>query len=168
MTGVWPFSDDADEHDPLTMLRIAVTSSHPRYGYHVAFDRDSEQRPTDDEAAILASYLDLRLTWYNDGYRQRMAERPLDTDSGTNTVVFHKWGAGDWGYRRASFTVGLTWTVAGPGLREQNTLGLTGRDVQPHSLIMLLDRIQQHGSDEPSPRWEEWKAIHPAIFKIAS
>jgi hypothetical protein len=165
MTGVWPFGDDADEHDPLTMLRIAVTSSHPRYGYHVAFDRDSEQRPTDDEAAMLASYLDLRLTWYNAGYRQRMARRPLDTDSGANTVIFHKWGAGDWGYRRASYTHGLMWTVGGPGLRNNPPLGLTGPAAQPHTLLALLDRIKQLGTDEPDAGWEAWKAARPDIFR---
>lgn len=160
----WPYGGDADEHDPLTALRIAVTDSHPRCRYHVAFDRDSEARPTDEEAAMLASYLDLRLTWYNTSYRQRMAARPLDTDGSINTVIFHKWGRDDWGYRRASFTGGLMWTVAGPCRREHNTLGLTGRDVQPHSLIMLLDRIRQHGSDEPNAEWEAWKAARPNIF----
>lgn len=54
----WPFGTDADRDDPLTAMRIAVTSSHPGWAFLVAFDRESEARPTDHEAAMLRSFLD--------------------------------------------------------------------------------------------------------------
>jgi hypothetical protein len=92
----WPF--DADRGDPLTAMRIAVTSSHPMWAYLVAFDQQSEARPTDHESALLASYLDeYKSYWYNDSYRLRMEARPLDVDGGANGVIFHKWAADDWG-----------------------------------------------------------------------
>lgn len=66
----WPF--DADQGDPLTARRIAVTHSHPGWRYLVAFDRESTERPTDHEVDLLVSYLEeYKARWYNDGYRRQ-------------------------------------------------------------------------------------------------
>jgi hypothetical protein len=99
----WPF--DADRDDPLTAHRIAVTSSLPGWFYLVAFDRESVDRPTDAEVALLVSFLnEYKDHWYGDNsYRRRMEARPLDVDGGANGIAFHKWGADDWGYRRRSY-----------------------------------------------------------------
>ena len=48
-TAEWKF--DADQHDPLTALRIPVTSFSPCWKYTATLDRESEARPTDLEAA---------------------------------------------------------------------------------------------------------------------
>jgi hypothetical protein len=156
----WPF--DADRDDPLTALRIAVTSSHPTWAYLVAFDRESEERPTDAEAALLASFLDeYKAHWYGDGpYRRRMQARPLDVDGGANGVIFHKWAADDWGYRRHSYERGHLFSVVPPALRGEYSDGIPG----PLSLLALMDRINGW-TDGPSPRWEAWKAAHPDVFR---
>ena len=113
----WPF--DADRDDPLTALRIAVTSSHPEWRYLVAFDRESAERPTDAEAALLVSYLDdYKTYWYNASYLAHLSRRPLDVDGGANGVVFHKYGADDWGYRRQSWERGPLFVPQSPGVRE--------------------------------------------------
>ncbi len=158
----WPFGDDADQHDPLTAHRIAVTCSHPGWRFLVAFDRASDARPTDYETALLRSFLDqYKDHWYGgNGYQQRMEERPLDVDGGANGVVFHKWGEDDWGYRRQSYERGYLFTVVPPSMRDRYADGWGG----PLSLRALMDRIHQHGSDEPSERWEAWKAAHPEVF----
>jgi hypothetical protein len=149
----WPFGTDADRDDPLTARRIAVTSSHTRWFYLVAFDRDSEARPTDHEADLLVSYLDhYKDHWYgNSGFRAEMEERALDVDGGANGVIFHKWGPHDWGYRRQSFTMGpLFW----PGWDRERRYSLAG----------LMDHMQTYGSDEPISHWRQWKADHPDVF----
>lgn len=156
----WPF--DADQHDPLTARRIAVTSSHPGWYYLVSFDRQSEARPTDAEVDMLVSFLDeYKDRWYgNTGYRQNMERRPLDVDGGANGVIFHKWGEDDWGYRRQSFTQGYLFTVVWPGQRDREPdHGYRG----PFSLAELMDRIHSHG-DGPSPKWEQWKAANRRVF----
>lgn len=155
----WPF--DADQHDPLTALRIAVTSSHPGWYYLVSFDSESPDRPTDTEAAMLASFLDeYKDHWYGDSsYRSRMERRPLDVDGGANGVIFHKWGPDDWGYRRHSYTRGHLFSVVPPALRGKYDDGIPG----PLSLAALMDRIHTIG-DEPMPRWVAWKAARPEVF----
>lgn len=66
MTGTWKY--DADEHDPLTKLRIPVTSAHPGWTYTACFDRESEQRPTDAEALMIASFIEqYQERWFGDG-----------------------------------------------------------------------------------------------------
>lgn len=152
----WPFGFDADEDDPLTAHRIAVTSSHPGWFYLVAFDRDSEDRPTDAETALLVSYLGhYKDHWYNDRYRARLLERPLDVDGGANGVIFHKWGPDDWGYRKQSFTMGpLFW----PGWDRERR----------YSLLELMDHMQTYGGDEPISHWQQWKADHAAVFAAAT
>jgi hypothetical protein len=157
----WPFGSDADRDDPLTKLRIAVTSSHPRWSYLVSFDRDSAVRPTDAEAAMLASFLEeYKHHWYRRSYLAQLAERALDVDGGANGVVFHKFGTDDWGYRRHSFQQGWPWSVVWPSLRDREADSpIRG----PFTLAEVMDRAQGRG-DEPPRRWVEWKAAHPEVF----
>lgn len=157
----WPFGDDADCDDPLTAMRIAVTSSHPRWSYLVSFDRQSQERPTDAEAAMLASYLDeYKSHWYRPSFAAQLLDRPLDVDGGANGVVFHKWGVDDWGFRRRSYTMGYLYTVVPPTLRATRTDGVRG----PLSLLRVLDWLHCHSDNSPSPRWTAWKASHPAVL----
>lgn len=159
MAEKWEF--DAPQDDPLTALRIPVTSSHPDWYYIVAFDRESEQRPTDAEAAMLVSFLEQYIDyWYNDSFKAKLAQRPFDVDGGANGVIFHKWAIDDWGYRRRTFERGWLFSVVPPALRDKYTDGIPG----PLSLSALMDRIQSHGDDTPSPRWVAWKEAHPEVF----
>ncbi|WP_369274459.1 hypothetical protein AB5J55_35070 [Streptomyces sp. R11] len=173
-TKAWPFGTDAIQDDPLTAMRIpVVTSFNPRWCYVAAylgtsadtgntFDPPwpfaSAERPTDAEAQMLVSYLqEHRHYWFgNEGYARKMDQRPLDIDSGWNTTVFIKYGADDWGYRRCSWTYGPTFVPGPPGSDSRAAVG-------QHSLEQVMDRIQAHGN-EPSPRWQQWKANHPNIF----
>lgn len=160
----WPY--DADRDDPLTALRIPVTSSHPDWCYLVAFDRDSAARPTDPEARMLASFRDDYIVyWYNDSYKARMAEHPFDIDSGANGVTFRKWGTDDWAYRRRTWIYGPTYVPHPPHLREYDPVD---KPLGPLSLERLMDHIHMRGGDKPSPRWLEWKANHPDVFGAAS
>jgi hypothetical protein len=157
----WPF--DADQHDPLAALRIpVVTSLYPGWKYEmcvVITSPDSPDdiwgpalRPGEAETRMLAAYLEYKMEWYNAGWQAKMRKRPLDVDSGTNTVVFQKRAEGDWHYRRASWQYGPL-TVGAP-------------DGQPLGLEALLDRIHLYGDDEPAPKWVEWKAAHPEAFPV--
>ncbi|MCP9209573.1 hypothetical protein [Streptomyces cucumeris] len=160
----WPFGDDADRDDPLTELRIAVTGSHPMWSYLVAFDKESAERPTEAEAAMLVSFLEEYKThWYGEGgYRHKLAERPLDVDGGANGTVFRKWGRDDWGHRKQSWTRGPMYVPLSPGNRKNYPSEALG----PLSLLQLMNRIHSHGDDEPSTRWEKWKSRHPEDFGI--
>lgn len=166
----WPFGDDATQDDPLTAHRIAVTCSHPGWRYIVAFDRESPARPTDAETRMLVSFLDdYKTYWYSPSYRARLATRPLDVDGGANTVIFHKFGDDDWGYRRASFTIGWQWTIAWPDCRaDERATGVCGPFIGPYPLDALMDLIHDRGSTKPSTRWGAWKATHPEVFPPTS
>lgn len=161
----WPFGTDADRDDPLTELRIAVTGSHPRWCYLVAFDRDSDARPTDAEAAMLASYLEeYKAYWYGNGrYAHTLTQRPLDVDGGANGVVFRKWGEDDWGYRRQSWTRGPRYVPQSPPIRarypEEAPQG-------PLPLLEVMDRAHTI-CGEVYPRWTEWKTAHPDVFPVS-
>jgi hypothetical protein len=162
----WPFGEAATRGDPLTELRIAVTSSHPGRAFLVGFDRESEARPTDREAAQLRSYLDQYIDrWYNSSHQAILARLPLDVDSAANGVVFHKWAEGDWGYRRWSYTLGFTFTVTPPNLRgTPYDKGAKG----PYSLERLMDRMHAVGEGKLRPRWLAWKEAHPQCFPPAA
>lgn len=148
---------DADQHDPLTALRIPVVSAWPDWNYIVAFDRDSDERPTEAEAAMLASFLQQYIDyWYNGSYKARLAERPFDIDGGANGVVFRKYADGDWGYRRRTWTIGPSFVPEHPRFADR-TLG-------PLTLAQLMDRIHTGSDDKPSQRWTAWKAQHPEVF----
>lgn len=156
----WPF--DADRGDPLTAHRIAVTSSHPGWCYLVAFDRESEERPTERETAMLVSFLEeYKHHWYRPGYREHLERRPLDVDGGANGIVFHKWAENDWGYRRRSFERGNLFTVTWPA---QRASAKPGKYLGPFSLEALMDRIHTVGGDGPMQQWVDWKAAHPEVF----
>lgn len=164
----WPY--DADRDDPLTKLRIPVVSSfNPRWKYVAAylnvdpackFDPPwpfaSAERPTDTEAAMIASFIQEYLRhWFREGYVERLAQRALDVDGGNNTTVFIKYGAGDWGYRLCSWTYGPTFVPQPPNF--------PGRQVGPLGLVQVMDRAHSIG-DEVMPRWQQWKADHPDAF----
>ncbi|MGW0578326.1 hypothetical protein ACWD25_20675 [Streptomyces sp. NPDC002920] len=160
----WPFGTDADREDPLTALRIAVTGSHPMWCYLVAFDRESEVRPTDAEATMLASYLEeYKAYWYGNGsYARRLAERPLDVDGGANGVIFRKYAEDDWGYRRQSWTQGPTFVPQSPRLRE---LYPGEAPLGPMTLAAVMDRAHTI-CGEVFSRWTEWKAAHADVFPV--
>ncbi|MGA3524129.1 hypothetical protein [Melissospora conviva] len=161
ITDPWPFGDDADRDDPLTAHRIAATTSHPDWAYLVAFDRNSEARPTDRETAMLASYLDeWKTRWYNTSYLAHMGRRLLDVDGGANGVVFHKYGENDWGYRRRSYSMGYLFTVVPPHMRDEHSDGLPG----PMSLEALMDHLRDSLAGGPAREWLDWKAAHPEVF----
>ncbi|MFD8771432.1 hypothetical protein [Streptomyces sp. NPDC059916] len=163
MAATWPFDTDADEHDPLTASRIAVTGSHPMWCYLVAFDRESAARPTDSEAAMLASYLEeCKERWYGKegGYRTKLAQRPLDVDGGANGVIFRKYGPNDWGYRRQSWTMGPLYVPQSPRLRE---LYPNDSPIGPYTLVEVMDHAHTI-VDEVHRPWLDWKAQHPEVF----
>lgn len=160
----WPFEDDARRDDPLTELRIAVTTSHPGWAYLVGFDAASEERPTDAEARMLQSYLAEYIDhWYNGGFKSKLAGRALDVDGGANGVVFHKWGDNDWGYRRRSWTMGPLFWPGPSWYRDRYSLQVPASGL---SLQALMDHIHDRPSapGEVSPRWAEWKAAHLEVF----
>lgn len=159
----WPY--DADQHDPLTALRIPVVgSAWPGWAYIVALDSgrldDECFRPTDVEAARLRSFLDEYIAYfYNESYKVTLAELPFDIDGGAAGRIFRKWGPDDWGYRISTWQRGPTYVPAHPRIRarEKNPVG-------PLTLVKVMDRIHTHGIDEPCARWVEWKAAHPEVF----
>lgn len=177
MTAAWPFGTDADEHDPLTKLRIPVVGSfNPEWRYVAAYLRPvtdgpdylkgppfgSVERPTDAEARMLASFLQKhRQYWFNnEGYARKMDQRPLDIDSGWNTTVFIKYGPDDWGYRRCSWIQGHTFVPPPPSYRERYPDESGGG---PLTLEQTMDRRHTIG-DEPIAHWVEWKKAHPEVF----
>lgn len=159
--GDWPY--DADRDDPLTALRIPVTGAHLAWRYTATFDRESEVRPTEQEALRLASFIEeYREHWFNDAYKAKLSRRPFDTDA--KTVIFHKWADGDWSYRRDSWIYGPFWVPVWPNLRGTEH-DVAGADA-PMTLVQVMDRIRTIG-DEPLTSWLEWKAAHPEIFEEA-
>lgn len=171
---MWEF--DAAEHDPLTKLRIPVVGSfNPRWRYIGAYLATNEgaevldsppfsssERPTDGEAAMIASYIQEYIQhWFNESYQAKLRERVLDVDSGANTTIFIKYGEDDWGYRRASWRYGHTFVPPPPMFREKYPEESCGG---PLSLPRVMDRIHTIG-DEPMKHWTDWKSSHPDIFK---
>lgn len=156
-TKTWPFEDDADRDDPLTALRIPVTGAYPSFVYLAAFDRGSEERPSDAEAAVISSWIDLQREWFNETWQAKLLERPLDVEGGHNTVIFHKWGEGDWGYRRRTHRYGPTFWPGRPGFRE-------GVERAPYALVDLMDHMQGRHTGFLSQKWIEWKAARPEVF----
>ncbi|MFH9574213.1 hypothetical protein ACH4MG_27195 [Streptomyces sp. NPDC017454] len=156
----WPFGTDADRDDPLSKLRIPVTGTHPHWRYIAAFDRASEARPTDAEARMLASYIEeYKEYFFNDWYKTKLLERPLDVDAVTR--IFHKWSEGDWSYRVITWQYGPFWVPVAPRLRggDSDYEKASG----PLSLEQVLDRAHAI-VDEPMQHWLDWKAAHPEVF----
>ncbi|MFJ4787627.1 hypothetical protein [Streptomyces sp. NPDC088794] len=90
-TADWPY--DADQHDPLTALRIPVTGTHPGHTYTACFDRDSEARPTDTEAQQIASFIEEYQEHYfgNGRWRRIQQAKPFDMDCYTTHTLEDKW-----------------------------------------------------------------------------
>ncbi|MFJ6085098.1 hypothetical protein ACIQI8_27190 [Streptomyces sp. NPDC092369] len=160
-TADWPY--DADQHDPLTQLRIPVTGTHPGFTYTACFDRDSEARPNDAEAQQIASFIEEYQEHYfgNGSWRRVQQAKPFDMDCYT-TTVFHKWAPNDWSYRCVTWQYGPFWVPVFPRQRggeydEQQLGALT--------LVQVMDRIHAHGGDQPSTRWAAWKTSHPEAFR---
>jgi hypothetical protein len=164
MTATWPY--DADRDDPLTALRIPVTSAHPNWRYIAAFDRESEARPTDAEAARLASYIEeYKVHFFGaDGwYKRKLEEAPFDCDAVTK--VFHKWGPNDWSYRVVTWQYGPTWMPTAPRLRSGKH---DDAKLRAMTLVQVMDRTHTIGDDKPMQYWQDWKNTHPDIFGDAS
>ena len=176
----WPFGTDTDRDDPLTALRIpVVTSFKPSWCYTAAYLKPaaddapdylknypfaSTERPTDREAQMLASYiLEHRHYWFgNEGYARKMDARPLDIDSGWNTVVFIKYGPDDWGYGRVSWQYGPTFVPTPPHAR--GTQYAHAKHPGPLPLEQVMDLVHTIGDDGPMRHWLDWKAAHPDVF----
>ena len=167
-TKAWPFGTDADEDDPLTALRIPVTGQFPMWRYVATFDRESEVRPTDTEAAQLASYIEqYKDYFFNDWYKAKLLERPLDVDAVTR--IFHKWGEDDWSYRVVTWEYGPFWVPLAPGLRNSDYAARLHADkpaVGPLALVQVMDRDHHMHTEYPSKAWAAWKADHSDIFPV--
>lgn len=156
----WPY--DADRDDPLTALRIPVTSYYPDWRYIACFDRESEQRPTDAEAAQLASYIEQYKVYFfgADGwYKRKLEESPFDCDAVTR--IFHKWAEDDWSYRVVTWDRGPFWVPVDPKLRggqyDHAKLGAL-------TLVQVMDRDKHMHTEYPDKEWAAWKADHPETF----
>ena len=159
-TTAWPY--DADEHDPLTKLRIPVTGTHPGWRYIACFDRESEQRPTDLEATQLASYIEQYKVYFfgvDSWYKRKLEEKPFDTDAVTR--IFHKWGDGDWSYRVDTWTSGPFWVPLAPRSRGGQ---YDAAKIGPLALVRVMDRDKHMHTEYPSKEWAAWKAAHPEVF----
>ena len=160
MTAAWKY--DADEHDPLTALRIPVTGSHPGWTYTACFDRESEQRPTDVEARQIASFIEeYQERWFGNGsWRQQQQAKAFDMDCYT-TTVFHKWADDDWSYRCVTWQYGPMWVPVFPRQRGSQ---YDDPKLSAMTLVQVMDRIHHVGTKYPSKHWLEWKAAHPDVF----
>ncbi|BFP50065.1 hypothetical protein KCMC57_64330 (plasmid) [Kitasatospora sp. CMC57] len=158
----WPYGTDVDRDDPLTALRIPVTGTHPGHSYTATFDRESEVRPTDAEAQMIASFIEEYQDRHfgNGRWRKIQQAKPFDMDCYT-TSIFHKWAADDWSYRCVTWTGGPFWAPVFP--RQRGTDTDTATIKGPVTLEQLMDRIHSTG-DEPWPHWAAWKAQHPEAF----
>lgn len=159
-TAPWPY--DAIEDDPLTALRIPVTKRRPERAYIVALhgipdmlDEIHDEplhRPTDREAAMIAAYIDyIRQRTYNESWQHKMLAEPLDADPGHVTVVLHKYGTDDWGYRRSTWDT--SWFSPPKPALSPDRLPLES----------VLDRASSGGA-EPHRGWTAWKAARPEVF----
>ncbi|WP_329047068.1 hypothetical protein [Streptomyces sp. NBC_01422] len=170
----WPFGTDAKQDDPLTKLRIpVVTSFNPEWKYVATFiDVDtsryswgSGERPTDAEAVMLASFIEeYKHHWFRESYHRKLAQRPLDVDSGCNTTIFIKYGTDDWGYRMCSWQYGPMYVPVSPKQRggERDYDKCPG----PLTLEQVMDRRHTIG-DGPMKHWLDWKAQHPEVFPVS-
>lgn len=163
----WPY--DADQHDPLTALRIPVTSHYPDWKYTACFHIDSEVRPTDLEARQLVSFIDeYREHWFNERWKAKLAERPFDIDSGNPTWIFHKWADGDWSYRVSTWRYGPVWVPVFPNHRGTEYDDRPAWKA-PMTLAQVMDQLRRSSSgDGVSARWLEWKLTHPDVFSEAT
>lgn len=159
---------DADRDDPLANLRIPVTSAHPDWRYIACFDRESEARPTDLEAAQLASYIEQYKVYFfgaNSWYKRKLEEQPFDADAVTR--VFHKWADDDWSYRVDTWQYGPFWVPLAPRFRGGEFAAHLYADeaaIGPLTLVQVMDRDKHMHTEYPSKDWATWKAVHPEVF----
>ncbi|MEU1443100.1 hypothetical protein [Streptomyces mirabilis] len=175
-TTAWPFGTDADEKDPLTAMRIPVVGSfNPMWKYVAAYLNTagdgpdylqgppfaSNERPTDAEAQMIASFIQAYIQhWFRESYQAKLARRLLDVDSGCKTIVFIKYGPDDWGYRVTEWQYGHTFVPPPPSYRERRPDEDCGG---PLTLEQVMDR-KHTIVDEPMQHWLDWKAAHPEVF----
>ncbi|WP_069766022.1 hypothetical protein [Streptomyces sp. LUP47B] len=171
-TTAWPFGTDANQDDPLTALRIPVVSSfNPEWKYIAAWiDVDtgpyswgSQERPTDTEAAMLASYIDEYIHYFlGDRERQRMLKRPLDVEGRVVTRVFVKYGPDDWGYRVVTWQYGPLFVPTGPKVRGGE------HEYAKHPGPLSLEQVMDLDHGIYPKRWLDWKTAHPDVFPAAT
>lgn len=106
--------------------------------------------PTEEEAALLGSYLEYRIDRYGfyEHIIKQMREKPLDTDSLVNTVTFYKYKNDAWRYQM------LTW--------QHGAWPFFNAEKQYYSLMELLDKIEVF-CDEPNAEWIQWKINHKLV-----
>lgn len=154
----WPY--DADQHDPLTALRIPVVRSPvPDKAYLAVVLAETDNaiwpcsRPTDAEAAMIASYIGYLCSDYRPGWRKAMLERPFDLDGAMATRVFRKRPDGGWCYRLDTWQYGPFWAPPDNG-DPANVLDLEA----------VLDRLVTYDAKMTPQPWLDWKAAHPEAF----
>lgn len=146
---------DADPTHPWAVRwRIPrVTDPWPRWRYEVAVcvpgasnDMWRATEPSEEEARIIAWFLEWRMSYYREGWRAQMRERPFDVDDTTNTVILMRaeWG---WTFRKM--------TYQGPPAPFFNDERRHLYPPTPEGLLALLDHIGEHTT------WPKWKAEHP-------
>lgn len=164
-----PAFTDADlTHRWAREHRIPVVTSTPSWKYEVALlvphhaegetpDPDAFSLwgavwPTDEEAAVVGSYIDYRMEYYNEGWRQQMRARALDVDSSTNTVTLRK-NANGWTYTRATYSHSLFYPLYNKPQHAPTKDGL----------IALVMAINTYGDQVREP-FAEWMARHPGVW----
>lgn len=151
---------DADRSRIQTEFRIPVDSEYPGTMWIACLASDSEV-PSDPELAVLRSYIEYAVGLvYNERWCRILLGDPAVPDdydrnqhlarcAGHNTVAFVK-RDGAWFYRRS------TWGHGPWPFRYAD-------GYEPMTLVALLDHICGYG-DQPSPKWEAWKAERVDVF----
>jgi hypothetical protein len=107
--------------------------------------------PTDEEAAIVASYLEFVVNEkfnYFPHYRAQIREHKLDADEMIATVTLVKRLNYGWGYSKS------TWDSLSPW-------PFLNSDIGPIGLVAVLDHLEQGFNDQPiTAKWSAWKEDH--------
>ena len=155
-----PDFDEVVRDHPLVARRLPVLRNHhPRWKYDVALVVNAEddlwgasEEPTVAESEQLVAYLEFRLRYYNEAWRQRMLDRyPFDIDGSVNTYTFRKCPEVGWQYNARSWTMHVWFPQR--GLHEQRYA----------TLEALLDKVNTYGGDGPTQKWLDFKAESPAF-----
>jgi hypothetical protein len=157
------FSDVMLDHPWVAKYRIPMlTSYHPDHYYFVTladvYNHATEdmpnhwgvETPTEEEAAIVGSYLEFKIA--DQGFRERylkeVRSRILDVDPGFNTISLAKRNRGlGWGYVRMSY-------------RDSILYPYYNADTKYYNLVDLLDFIESYSSSKPRDAWVNWKTAH--------
>lgn len=146
---------DAEPNDPLNQYRIPVTSHTPFFSYITCFDKDSPHRPTNREIGQLRSFIDEHIDhWFTTMERQEISRQPFDTQLGWNSLVFHKYGTADWGFRRKSWPHPR---FSPPSPR------VATRELGPLPLVGVMDLVHA-GDGGHAQHWRQWKIDRPEVF----